>query len=454
MKLRNRLARSYSAVFMSLLGMPFVVIYLISRDNMRDEFHQHFKENTVSSFQLFIEVNEVSNDILEKLDKKLINNLRQNTLLYDSSQNLIYSGASNIAPEYTDQILHKLKQNNRELFLPYGEKELFGIKFSDRGRTYYGIAQAEDEVGKGTMKFLALILLASFSVSLVVVLLLSFYFSNLITRPIRRLTREIEDISPLDLSYRVYQDKGKAEVVFLASKFNEMLDKVENAFKFQHQYINHLSHELKTPLSVMMANVERSIVEDDIEKLRSSMQFQKNALMGLSNIMDIMLDISKMENMVASASEESIRIDEVIFECVEEIGILNNNVRFDFDIDSALTEANLTVACNSRMVKLALLNLIKNAFKYSSKEKPSIAISKSENRVQIRIANDGPLIDQNEQQKLFKQSFRGKNSLPGTGYGLGLVLTSRIVKMLNGTLEYTIVDGTKNCFTLGLPTAE
>jgi signal transduction histidine kinase len=283
---------------------------------------------------------------------------------------------------------------------------------------------------------------------------LSFYFSDLITRPIRRLTREIEDISPLDLSYRVYQDKGKDEVDFLAGKFNELLDKLEKAFKFQQQYINHLSHELKTPLSVMMANVERSIVEDDIEKLRKSMQFQKNALMGLSNIMDIMLEISKMEHMAAPAGRGATRIDEVIFECVEEIGILNNNVRFDFDIDSTLTDANLTVACNSRMVKLALLNLIKNAFNYSSKEKPSIAISKSENLVHINIANDGPLIEQKEQQMLFKQSFRGKNSLPGTGYGLGLVLTSRIVKLLSGTLEYSIVDGARNCFTLSLHTAD
>jgi len=80
-------------------------------------------------------------------------------------------------------------------------------------KRYYGIALAEDKVGKETMKFLALLLLTSFSVSVIILVLLSFYLSSLITSPITKLTREVENISPGKLSFRVFEDKGKDEVV-------------------------------------------------------------------------------------------------------------------------------------------------------------------------------------------------------------------------------------------------
>jgi signal transduction histidine kinase len=251
----------------------------------------------------------------------------------------------------------------------------------------------------------------------------------------------------------VFEDKGKDEVIFLASKFNEMLDKVENAFKFQHQFINHLSHELKTPLAIMMTNVERSLIEDENEKLKSSMQFQKNAIMELSHIMNIMLDISRMENKLTTADSESIRIDEIIFECVDEIIILNTNAYFDFNIDNTLDEITLTIAGNSRMIKLAVMNLIKNAVNFSSKENPSIEISASNNKVHIKISNDGNLLEDDEQLLLFRQSFRGKNSLAVKGFGLGLVFTHRIVNMHKGNLDYSVIEGNKNCFILSLPIA-
>jgi two-component system sensor histidine kinase ArlS len=451
MNLRNKLALSFTTVFIFLLGITFTSIYFISKKNRHTEFRQRFKERTLNSFRLFIEMKFANDNILEKLDKNLINNLRQNTFLFDSSANLIYNSTINLKPDYCDEVLKKLMHKDDEVFLPIGSNELLGIKFIERGKRYYGIALAEDKVGKETMNFLDLLLLTCFTLSVIILVLLSFYLSSLITYPITRLTKEIEDISPDNLSHRVFQDKGKDEVIFLASKFNEMLDKVENAFKFQHQFINHLSHELKTPLAIMMANLERAFIDDDNEKLKSSMHFQKNAIMELSNIMNIMLDISRMENKLTATHFESIRIDEIIFECVDELTILNANTRFDFNIHNALDEVTLTISGNSRMVKLAVMNLIKNAVSFSSKENPALEISVLKNKVILKVYNDGALLEKDEQLLLFKTSFRGKNSLSVKGFGLGLVLTHRIVKIHNGDLEYSVYESKRNCFTLSLP---
>ena len=120
MKLRNKFALSYTIVFTFILGVTFISIYFFSKKNRHNEFHQRFKEKTLSSFRLFIEMKFANDNILEKLDKNLINNLRKNTFLFDSSTNLIYSSTNNLKPQYSDEILGKLMQNNDEVFLPFG----------------------------------------------------------------------------------------------------------------------------------------------------------------------------------------------------------------------------------------------------------------------------------------------------------------------------------------------
>jgi two-component system sensor histidine kinase ArlS len=102
---------------------------------------------------------------------------------------------------------------------------------------------------------------------------------------------------------------------------------------------------------------------------------------------------------------------------------------------------------------MAIMNLVKNAVNYSGKENPAIAIAAAGKDVHINIVNDGPVIAPDEQAKLFKHSFRGKNSTGLKGFGLGLVLAHRIVSIHKGTLVYTIDGQHHNCFTLLLPIA-
>ena len=449
MKLRNKLSLSYTLVFISLLGATFISIYFMSKKNRENEFHQRFMEKALASFRLITELGSLDDNVLAKLDKNLVNGLRENTFLFDSASKLIYSSTSGITPGYVDNIVSRARDKS-VIFQPYGSGELIGLKFTNRGKTYFGIAQADDRVGKETMRFLEILLLFSFFTSVAIIILLSSYLARLITSPITRLTREIENISPGEMSGRVVQKKGNDEIIYLASKFNQMLDEVEKSFKFQHLFINHLSHELKTPLAIMMANAERSLTEDEI--LRSSMQFQKNAIMELSHIINALLDIAKTEKNIHVVNSESIRVDEIVFECMDEMTILNSGLRFDFNIDSSLDERKLTILGNSRMIKMAVMNLIKNAVNFSREENPSIEITESKKDLHIIISNDGDLIEPDEQAKLFKHLFRGKNSSSIKGFGLGLVLAHRIISLHNGQIQYLIHANKRNCFHLSLPT--
>jgi signal transduction histidine kinase len=445
MKLRNKLAFSYTVAFIALLGITFISIYCFSKKNRLNEFHQRFKDRSLISFRLIIEMRNVDDDILDKLDKSFVNNLRQNTFLLDSSSNLIYASTGNKKPYYADEIIGKLRHGSDEIFLPLDTCEVLATKFIEKGKTYYGLAKAEDKVGKETMRFLALLLLASFFISVVVIILLSYYLSGLITSPITKLAKEIENISPGKLSVRVSENKRKDEVNYLSVMFNELLDKVESAFKFQHQFIQHLSHELKTPLAVMMADAEAALVIDTPDNYKDCLQFQKDGLVELSNIMNTMLDISKKENHLIGS--DSIRVDELLFDCVDEVSLQNSQAIFDLKIDQSIEKSErLTINGNSRMLKMAFCNLLKNAVNYSATQKVSIEIMPLNCHVQVSITNDGSTISMSETEYLFKQIFRGANAKT-KGFGIGLILTNRIVVLHNGMIKYMVTKEGLNCFS-------
>jgi len=452
LKLRNKLALVYTVFFTIVLGLSYIFIYSFSENNREEIFNKRLSERIITAFKLILQVKQIDNKLLQVLDINAINNLNdKKVFLFDSSRQLIYSNVANKNLGEYGYILNKLSNEGTTFNSSEGKMELLGLRFTDNNKTYYGIVKAYDRFGRGKVHFLAISLISIFIIVTFLIIGLSFLLSKIITKPITQLTNDVEKISPDDLSRRIVQNFGDDEIGFLSKKFNDLLEKVENAFKFQLHYINHLSHELKTPLAIMMANAERALAEDESEKLKISLQFQKNSIMELSNIITALLDISKMETRLTVINSDSIRIDEVIFECMDEVIFLNDKVSFDFNINNATEESDLTIVGNSRMIKMTIMNLIKNAVNFSINSRPSIEISTTDSSVNIKITNDGAIITSQEQLKLFRHSFRGGNSTSVKGFGLGLVLSQRIVGMHKGSLEYSVTKEGENCFVLSLP---
>lgn len=451
--LRNKLAFGFITAFTLLLGISFYAIYALSAEYRKEEFYRRLKDKTITTYRLMIEVEQVDYKTLRMLDRNTINSLyEEKVLLFDSSFHILYKSVDADRVTYSRGILEYLANGSVEFNHSGRRYETVGLRFKYRDETYYGIATAYDKFGKSKLEFLKWILISTFVVSTTLIVLLSFYLSRLITKPVTRLTAEIERISPDNLSKRVQTNEAHDEVGFLADKFNELLDRVERAFKFQYHFINHLSHELKTPLAVMMTNTERALTEGDALSLRKSLQFQQHALMELSHIINTMLDISMSETRMADVNKDLIRIDELLFECMDEISLLDPGVQFDFIMDESLDSSDyLTVNGNTRMLKMALLNLLKNAVNYSHIRKPFIELQAAHHAIEIRFVNDGVTLTAEEQESLFRHLFRGNNSVQVKGFGLGLVLVRRIITLHKGTITYSVTPNGLNCFSLRLP---
>lgn len=451
----NKLAWGYAIVFAILFGLAFTSVYIISEKYRKREFYQRLKDRTLTTYKLLVEVEQINYDILKVLDKNTINNLYDgHIMLLDSSFNLIYSNTEDTKRDYPGVVLEKLKEGEDELESTDGKYEIVGIRFSYNGSTYYGIAKAYDRFGKSTNDFLRRSLVIVFLLGAILLIILSFFLSKVIAYPIIRLTRDIESISTEKLSTRISKPSSNDEVSVLTNKFNELLDRVEDAFKFQYHFIHHISHELKTPLTVMISNVERALSEGNRADLLNSLQFQKHALIEISHIINAMLDISKTEHRSPSMLTEQIRLDELLFECIDELSYLNMEMQFNFKIDDSIENSErLTVNGSSRMLKMAMMNLLRNAFSYSDAEVPTVELRSEFGYISLIFRNDGLPILENERSKIFTHLFRGENSNSKKGFGLGLVLVHRIITLHQGNIEYAFTQESMNTFTIKLPLA-
>jgi signal transduction histidine kinase len=433
--------------------VAFYAVYAISENHRREEFFQRLKDRVFTTYKILIHVDQIDRNLLQTFDKNTINSLYdEKILLYDATGKEIYSSIDDLDIRHRpNNILEKLKGNEDEVALTEGAYEVLGTRFATGNQTYYGIAKAHDRFGKSKILLLRNSLLIIYSLIVLLLIILSLYLSKIITSPITRLTKEIQGITSDDFSLRINTTTND-EVGLLTNKFNELLERVKNALKFQQHFIHHVSHELKTPLSVMMSNVETALKEHELKQMTDSLQFQKNALMEISYIINAMMDISKVEHQLAGTELEDVRLDELLFECIDEIHLIDHEFRFDLKLDDNIDSSEmLTIKGNSRMLKMAIMNLLKNAINYSEKEVPNVELKHKNQSIYIDIVNDGGLLTEEEEVRLFTHLFRGENSRNIKGFGLGLVLTKRVIALHNGHIQYSKTADNKNCFTVSLP---
>jgi K+-sensing histidine kinase KdpD len=228
------------------------------------------------------------------------------------------------------------------------------------------------------------------------------------------------------------------------------MEKISEAFSFQKHAIHHISHELKTPISVLVSNFEKIEKETDIEKIQTLIKIQKEDTKNLSEIINSLLEIAKAESGNAN-KQERIRIDELIFDIADELKVVYPNFQFSVDYAQIEDENHLMLFANVRLLKAALTNLMLNCIQYSDDEKARITIGNKTERIEITFENKGAVISKNETQFLFQHFFRGENSKGKRGFGLGLVFVKKILALHNGSISYSKLNEHSNIFTISIP---
>ena len=204
---------------------------------------------------------------------------------------------------------------------------------------------------------------------------------------------------------------------------------VEEAFDKQKQFIADASHELKTPLAVIMASAD-TLEKDNNKKWIKNIQTESDRM---NKLIKNLLDLSKVEN--SNPIKENINLSKLIEKSILPLESLmyEKNIKFEYKI-----EDNINFECNSEEIKQLMNIILDNAIKNKKKNgNIFVNLNKEKNDIIIKIKNKGNPIPEGEEEKIFERFYRSDKSRNRNDnrYGLGLAIAKSIVIKHNGIIK-------------------
>ncbi|EGW41636.1 ATP-binding protein [Desulfosporosinus sp. OT] len=288
-------------------------------------------------------------------------------------------------------------------------------------------------------------------VGIAISLFAGYLMSRRMLYPIDRITRAAQSISVNDLNRRIEVSQTDDELSRLAKTFNEMIERLQLSFEKQKQFVSDASHELRTPISVILGYI--GLIDrwgkEDADVLHESINAIKNESIGMMELIKKLLFLAK-----GDSRNQKLKIDEFsLNELIDEIGRESELISQKHTIQYS-SSGEISLLADRKMIKQMLRALIDNSVKYTP-EKGSISLLayKRNNLININIRDTGIGIPSHEISKIFDRFYRiDKARAKETGgSGLGLAIVRWIVDAHKGkiTVESNLGDGTN--ITVELP---
>jgi len=222
-------------------------------------------------------------------------------------------------------------------------------------------------------------------------------------------------------------------------------------FQLQYDFINNLTHEFKTPVSVIKIagnNIQSS------EKLSTEEQRMYGKILDqeadkLNSLMNKLLSFAQIENKSIKPNKEEVGVEEFCEPIFEAVKLKYPDLNFSYTID---VQNNMMV--DTTLLLSVFQNLIDNAYKYSEPQRKflHIDVQQSKKNFVIRFKDKGIGINKKEFNSIFKKFYRVKNQFNQQGsIGLGLAFCKEIVDFMGGEIKVDSMPGQGTTFTLFLP---
>jgi two-component system OmpR family sensor kinase len=275
--------------------------------------------------------------------------------------------------------------------------------------------------------------------------------------PVADMTARADRIGESTIHDRLPIQNPQDELGRLATTFNRLLDRLDLAFERQRRFIADASHELRTPVAILMGESEVALSKDarTTTEYRESLSILHHEARRLSRVVDDMFTLSRADAGQYPVAPREFYLDELAADCVQSLRSLAAAKSISLSIQAP---AELPVVADESLLRRMLLNLLDNAIKYtptSGTVTVTVAINQSPDAAEITVADNGPGIPAEFQSRVFERFFRADQartrSHSGAGAGLGLSIAKWIAEAHHGTLELSRSDANGSVFIARLP---
>jgi signal transduction histidine kinase len=274
------------------------------------------------------------------------------------------------------------------------------------------------------------------------------------------IANQAERISTKDMSSRFTRRHRKDELGQVIYRLNEMLDRLELGFDTQRKFISHASHELKTPLTVIMGESELALKKErSVAEYVASLQVIANQGEKLTFILSGLIQLTEVSSVGSAYFEKvSFQVEELILEVQAELlqaklGAERLHVEYG---DAHEQHDDHALLANKEWLRIVLFNVLSNALKFSSNTPVHITTSyevndRGELNVKISVSDQGIGIPAGEVNYIKNPFFRGANAQHVTGSGIGLSIVQQIISLHSGHLDIQSKEGEGTMVVITLP---
>ncbi|KUO65350.1 MAG: histidine kinase [Gracilibacter sp. BRH_c7a] len=349
-------------------------------------------------------------------------------LIYDYDQKLIIATESEL-DDYGYKRFISVVRTNDTIYLGINRSEIYSgipvkvVIYSDIG----------EEIA--TLLVISRIILIIFTLVLFFAIISIAFSGRGIFQPIKEMTQTVKDISERNLNLRLNVSGSKNELKELALTFNEMMNRIEDYYNRQKQFVSDASHELRTPIAVVQGYVDMldRWGKNDREILQESIDAIKNESENMKELIEKLLFLARHDKDTFVFQKEEFSLSEMLLEIAKETHIIDSSHKINIDISK-----EVPIYADRNRIKQAIRILIDNALKYTPADgEILISLGDEGDDIAISIKDTGVGMTREELRHIFDRFYRSDQSRTKEkgGHGLGLAIAKIIILGHGGKIK-------------------
>ncbi len=436
MTFRNRIALTFALISSGLLLVVCLFMYFFTARSIQQEFINRLTDRTEIAAQTYLKKDDLSQRIYDEILRKHLATLPQEQEFFipiDHPDSLEALLPDEITPFFLEDV------STDKYASLYGSRlAAVGIRYDDNQGTYLAIVTAVDESGQKILQKLRLILALIFLLYLAVVFFISRWFAHQTLGPIARIISKMESINASNLHLRLSEgQESQDELVRLVHTFNSMLDRLETSVEAQNQFISNASHELKNPLAAIIGEVELALAHE------RAPEFYRQSITNIgdeaSRLQTLILRLLRLAQATSGSTDSfyaELRIDELLLEVYDEFHELDPTRKIEIDFSRLPSDPqHLVVWGNRPLLRIAITNLVENAFKFSGNEPIVAGLRCERGNLLLWVADKGVGIGESDMPYIFDPFFRAEAIRHLPGFGIGLPMVQKIIRLHKGAID-------------------
>ncbi len=321
-------------------------------------------------------------------------------------------------------------------------------------RTVYAVASTNQI--ESTSHDLEAILLSAIPILVIASGILAWLLAGRALKPVEDIRAEVAALSMNDLNRRITEPDIDDEIGKLARTMNDMLGRLEVSTARQRQFVSDASHELRSPLSALLAQVDVARAHPDSANWENVARVVNQEGIRLGSIIEDLLLLARSDEGHLMPGSVALDLDDLV---LGEAELLRARGRVSVDL-GAMGAAKI-VGDREQLYRV-IRNLCDNAERHAF-SKVSISLSSDGGWIELNVQDDGPGIPIDERERIFERFARvdqGRDR-PTGGTGLGLAIVQEIVYAYHGTISVADCSSSSKatptptpsgaCFTVRLP---